>query len=210
MIFALVLLLGCFLAVWLVFFRWRWLKFNMGWAVVVTFFILHVLLIFLIGIRFVTPYTDDAVVVQHTIQIVPRLTEPSRVESVLVEPGVPVKKGQPLFQFDPEIYEDNVNQLEAQLAAAKQNVLVLKSDVEVANATVQRDKIAIDYDNVQLKIAKNLAVTGAGKEIQVESWTTEVEEDQAAIEQAEAELARAKLEYESQINGVNTTVAATQ
>src|SRR5215469_10217102 len=106
MIFALVLLFGCVLVVWLVFFRWRWLKFNMAWGIVVGYLFLHVLLIFMIGMRFVTPYTDNAVVVQHTIQIVPRLTEPSRVESVLVETGVPVKKGQPLFQFEPRIYQD--------------------------------------------------------------------------------------------------------
>src|SRR5215469_7060243 len=116
MIFALVLTFGFILLVWLVFFRFRWLKFNVGWGVFSTFFLVHVLLIFLIGLRFMTPYTSDAVVVQHTIQLVPRLTEPTMVTAVPVETGVPVKKGQPLIQFERRLYENNVNALQAQLA----------------------------------------------------------------------------------------------
>jgi hypothetical protein len=38
-------------------FRFRWLKFNIAWGIVSGFIGLHVLLIFLIGIRFVTPYS---------------------------------------------------------------------------------------------------------------------------------------------------------
>ena len=48
---------------------------------------------------------------------------------VLVAPNVPVKKGQPLFQFDRRAYQYKVDQLEASLAKAKQNVLVMKSDI---------------------------------------------------------------------------------
>jgi multidrug resistance efflux pump len=45
---------------------------------------------------------------------------------------VPVRKGQPLFQFDRRSYEYKVQQLEAELAKAKQDVLVLKADEAVA------------------------------------------------------------------------------
>ena len=61
------------LLVWLVFFQFKWLAWSIPWAVVSTFFLLHILLIFLIGVRFVAPYTTNAKVVQHTIQLVPRL-----------------------------------------------------------------------------------------------------------------------------------------
>src|SRR5258708_3645875 len=86
-------------------------------------------LIFLIGLRFVTPYSTDAKVIQHTIQLIPRLPEPTLVTAVLVEPNVPVKKGQPLFQFDRRPYEYKVNAVEAQLAAARQHVLELKAQL---------------------------------------------------------------------------------
>ena len=94
------------------------------------------LIIFLIGLRFMAPLATEAKIIQHTIQLVPRLSEPTLVTAVLVQPNVPVKKGQPLFQFDRRPYENKVKQLEAQLAQAKQNVLVLKADTEVGGQKV--------------------------------------------------------------------------
>ena len=95
---------------------------------------------FLIGLRFVTPNSANATVVQRTIQLIPRLPEPTLVTAVLVEENMPVKKGQPLFQFDRRPYEYKIQQLEAQLAEAKQNVLVLQADVEAATQKATRAK----------------------------------------------------------------------
>jgi hypothetical protein len=50
------------------------------------------MLVFLIGLRFVTPYSTNATVVQRTIQLIPRLPEPTLVTDVLVEEGAPVKR----------------------------------------------------------------------------------------------------------------------
>ena len=122
--------------VWLIFFKLKLLKFTKAWIVVSVVFGLHLLLIFLIGLRFVTPYTKHARVIQHTIQIIPRLPEPTLVTEVLVKPNVHVKKGQPLFQFDRRPYQYQVNSAQAQLAQAKQNVLELKASLEAADAEV--------------------------------------------------------------------------
>jgi hypothetical protein len=86
--------LGAFSIVfWLVFFKFKWLKLSLGWGIIISaFFVLHVLLVFVIGLRFVTPFAANATVVQHTIQIIPRLPEPTLVTAVLVEENVPVKK----------------------------------------------------------------------------------------------------------------------
>jgi multidrug resistance efflux pump len=67
-------------------------------------------IIFLLGLRYVAPASTEARVIQHTIQLVPRLPEPTLVTEVLVQPNVPVKKGQPLFQFDRRPYEYKVRQ----------------------------------------------------------------------------------------------------
>ena len=91
--------------VWLIFFRFKLIRFTPGWGVISGLFGVHILLIFLIGLRFVTPASTDAKVVQYTVQIIPRLPEPTLVTSVLVEEGVHVKKGQTLFQFDRTVYE---------------------------------------------------------------------------------------------------------
>jgi multidrug resistance efflux pump len=99
--------------------------------------------------RFVTPNSANATVVQRTIQLIPRLPEPTLVTAVLVEDNVLVKKDQPLFQFDRRPYEYKVAQIEAQLAEAKQNVDVLRADVEVSTQKALRTKVELDYQLYQ-------------------------------------------------------------
>jgi len=123
---AAILVLAIGLAIfWLVFFKLKLLRLTPAWGFGFSLVFAHFFLIFLIGLRFVTPNSANATVVQRTIQLIPRLPEPTLVTDVLVEENTPVKKGQPLFQFDRRPYEYKVRQLEAQLAEAKQNVLVL-------------------------------------------------------------------------------------
>ena len=208
MLFGILLAAGFILFVWLVFFKFRWLKFSVAWALVSVFIFLHVLFIFMIGLRFMTPYSTNARVIQHTIQLTPRLGEPTLVTAVLVEPDVPVKKGQPLFQFDRRPYEYKVQQLEAQLAQAKQNVHVLKADVDVAMETLSKKKSEAIFARFQQKLTTSLASQGAGPEEDAQRSDAQLKVAEAAIKEASAELDRAKLSYESEINGVNTSVAA--
>ena len=195
---------------WLVFFKFKWIRLTYGWGLFFLIFILHLSLIFIIGLRFVTPYTTNAKVIQHTIQLVPRLPEPTLVTAVLVEPDVPVKKGQPLFQFDRRPYEYKVRQLEAQLAQAQQNVKVMKADTEATAQKVVKLKSELSYSAYQQKLSAGLSMQGAGPEEDAQKWTAKVAADKAAIKEAEAELLRAQLNYASRIDGVNTKVAAIQ
>jgi multidrug resistance efflux pump len=176
--------------------------------VVSVFFGLHLLIIFMIGLRFVTPYATEARIVQPTIQLIPRLPEPTLVTAVLVQPNVPVKKGTPLFQFDRRPYEYKLQQLQAQLAAAMQDVQVKKADVAAAAQKVLRLQAELRYAKYQLALATRLAGQGAGPEEDAQKWTAQVEATQAAILEAQAEEQRARLRYGSKIDGVNTSVAA--
>src|SRR5260370_19546595 len=88
------------LGLWHVFFKFKWIKFSPGWGIVSVFVGIHMFLAFLVGLRFVTPYSASARIVQHTIQLIPRLPEPTLLTAVLAPPDCPVKKGQPLFHFD--------------------------------------------------------------------------------------------------------------
>ena len=210
MLFAIALTTGFILFVWLVFFRFKWLKFSVAWALVSVFIFLHVLFIFMIGLRFMTPASHDARVIQHTIQLTPRLSEPTLVTDVFVEPDVPVKKGQPLFQFDRRPYVYQVQQLEAQLAAAKQQVQILGADVNVAEQTLAKSTSEVAFARYQQQVAQALAIDQAGTKEQVEKWTIQLQVDEATVLEAKADVERAKLKYESQINGENTTVASVQ
>src|SRR5271170_4449596 len=122
--------------VWLVFFKFKWLRFSPAWGLVSVFIGVHLFLIFIIGLRFVTPYSANAKIVQHTIQLIPRLPEPTLLTAVLVAPDAPVKKGQPLFQFDRRPYEPRVRQLEAEIKAADDRVLAHTHQVAAAKHNI--------------------------------------------------------------------------
>ena len=210
MLFGFVLLFVYAVLVWAVFFKFKWMKFNIAWGVVSVSVGAHLLIIFLIGLRYMTPLSTDARVIQHTIQLTPRLSEPTLLTAVMVEQNVPVKKGTPLFQFDRRPYEYKVKQLDAQLAKAKQDVLVLKSDISVNAEKVVKLKAELDYATYQQKLSAGLAKTGAGPEEDAQKWAAQVAANQAAIKEAQAEQQRSVLRYQSEIGGVNTSVAAIQ
>ena len=69
MIAALLVLTVAFAIFWLVFFRFKLIRLTPGWGVIFGFFVIHLMLVFLIGLRFITPYSTNATVVQRTIQV---------------------------------------------------------------------------------------------------------------------------------------------
>src|SRR5271165_464184 len=217
------------LFVWLVFFKFKWLKFSKTWGIISLFFGAHLFLIFVIGLRFVAPFSTNVKVVQHTIQLIPRLPESTLVTDVLVQPDVPVKKGQPLFQFDRRPYEYQVRQLEAQLevasatamtakykveqlkaglAAANEDVRMYKADLDAAKQKVVRSKSELDYAKYQQQVSQGLAQKGAGPEEDAQKWEAQMNATEAAVLEATAGAERSSLKYESQWEGVNTTVAS--
>jgi multidrug resistance efflux pump len=229
MLFAFLITFVFLLFVWLVFFKFKWLKFTKAWGVISLFFAAHLFLIFVIGLRFVTPYSTNMKVVQHTIQLIPRLPEPTLVTAVLVQPDVEVKKGQPLFQFDRRPYEYQTRQLVAQLeaasasavsskykveqlkaglAAANQEVHMYKADLAAAEQKVIRTKSELEYAKYQQQLSHGLAQKGAGPEEDAQKWAAQMAADEAAVMEATAEAERSRLKYQSQWDGVNTTVAS--
>ena len=228
MMFAFLITFIFALAVWLVFFKFKWLKFSNAWGVLILFFAAHLFLTIIVGLRFVTPYSTNLKVVQYTIQLVPRLPEPTLVTAVLVQPNVAVKKGQPLFQFDRRPYEYQVRQLEAQiqaasasamsskykveqlkagLAGANQDVRMYKADLDAAEQKVIRSKSELEYAKYQQQLSQGLSEKGAGPEEDAQKWTAQTNADEAPVLQAAAEAEHSRLKYESQFEGVSTTVS---
>ena len=195
------------LAFWLVFFKFKWLRFTMTWGALGSIVFVHVLLVFMIGLRFVTPYSTDGRIIQHTIQIVPRLTEPTLVTEILVQPDMPVKKGDPLFRFDRRPYLYKVQKLMAQLAQAKQNVKVLEADMEIATHKLAKATSESTYAKYQQNLNTKLAASGAGSAEDAQRGDVQLNINDAAVKESSSELKKTSLNYQSRINGVNTTVA---
>ena len=145
-----------------------------------------------------------------------------------MKPDMPVKKGQPLFQFDRRPYEYQVRQLEAQLeaasanavsakfkveqlkagvASANQDVRMYKADLDASEQKTIRAKSDLEYAKYQQQLSAGLAQKGAGPEEDAQKWQAQMNANQASVMEATAEAERARLKYQSQWEGVNTTVA---
>ncbi|MCG6867435.1 MAG: HlyD family secretion protein [Gammaproteobacteria bacterium] len=210
MVAALVITFLYVFVVWLFFFKLQVAKFNVIWGLVTFWIGVHLLLVFLIGTRFSQPYTKDARIVRRTIQIVPRLPEPTLLKEVVVEPNVTVSKGDPLFRFDDTLYRQRVAGFEAELVAAKQNVLVLQADIDAANDAILKDEADIKYAQQQVNRYRDMSKKGAARQEDLDQWRDKLAEAQASLGVDQANLKKAQLQYNSQINGVNTSVAQVQ
>jgi len=196
--------------VWFIFFKAKWLKFNITWGIVTFWVGAHLLLVFLVALRFFQPFSIDSHVVRSTIQIVPRLTEPTILTEVLVEPNTEVKKGDPLYRFDDTVFSLEVAEATAQLVAAEQNAKILEQDVIAASEAIERANAQLAYALTQQARYENLVPAGGARQDELDRWDEQVTEDQAQVKEAEANLEKAQLALNSQIDGVNTGILQAQ
>jgi multidrug resistance efflux pump len=169
--------------------------------------------IFLIGVILLVmnynhPFTKSARIYFATTPIMPNVK--GRVIEVPVEPNVPLKEGDVLFRIDPQPYQYVVDQKKAQLAEAEQNVKQLKAAYDQALANVEKVNVQVklaqeEYDRQAQLFQKKVVAQAA---LDVATRNIDAAKQGLAAAQAAAESAR--LAYESEIGGVNTTVARLQ
>lgn len=210
MLIALAITLFYIIFVWLVFFKLELLRFNIVWGIVTFWVGAHLLLIFLVALRFFQPFTLDSHVIRSTIQIVPKLTQPTILTEVLVTPNEPVKAGDPLYRFDDTVFRLQVEGARAQLAAAEQNVKIMAEDVAAASDSVDRATAKLGFSMAQRARYETLVPQGGARQDELDRWEETVTEDEASVRQAEANLRKARLALESSVDGVNTGVAQAQ
>jgi multidrug resistance efflux pump len=161
------------------------------------------------------PYTQEARFYFSTTPIIPVVRGP--VTEVPVQPNVPVKKGDVLFRIDARPYEFVVQQKQAALAEAEQNVLQLKASLDasladVREATATRDRTKQSYDRFAEgnEGARRAGRAGPYSELEIENRRQAYLGSEGGLASTRAAAERARLASESQINGVNTTVARLQ
>jgi multidrug resistance efflux pump len=173
--------------------------------------------IFLIGfimlvMNYNHPFTNNARIYFVSTPIIPDVK--GRVIDVPVKPNEPLEAGDVLFRIDPQPYEFEVAQRRAALAEAEQNVSQLKAGFESAlaaseAATAQRDttKKAFDRYNEGNENARlggrPLPFSVADVENRRGAYLAAEATMQSAVSRAE----QARVTYQSQIDGVHTSVA---
>jgi multidrug resistance efflux pump len=97
--------------VWLIFFKFKWLPWNIVSQVIVFTLPVIGLTILILVLNIVAPSSHDVRVINYVVQVVPRVT--GRVIEVPVQPNRLVKKGEVLFRIDATPFLNEAAALEA-------------------------------------------------------------------------------------------------
>jgi multidrug resistance efflux pump len=145
------------------------------------------------------------VIVSTVTQIIPNVS--GQVVAISVKPNQPVKRGDVLFQIDPAPFQYKVSQLEAALAQAKQQTDQLKVSYQEAKANAEG--LAAQYAHYRLRLATIEQETREGvlSQFRAQDTRNQYEVINFQLQAAEAAQQKARLAMDSQIGGVNTTVA---
>jgi multidrug resistance efflux pump len=192
------------IALWLVFskfriVRWGWLSGTV--SIVVGALILAT---FLALFNYLTP-SGRVTVTGRVVEVTPNVT--GQIVGIPVKPNLPVKSGDVLFQIDPAPFQYKVSQLQASLAAAKQQTEILKTNYEQATANVAGLVAQQAYNKKRLADIQSLVADDANTQFQAQDRQNQYETVTAQLEVAKASQQSAKLALDSEIGGVNTTVA---
>jgi multidrug resistance efflux pump len=192
---------------WLVFSRFKLVRWNWISGTVAVFVGAFILAIFLALFNYLTP-SGRVTVTGRVVEVTPNVT--GQIVAIPVKPNVPVKTNDVLFQIDPAPFQYKVSQLRASLAAAKQQTEILKSNYEQATANVVGLTAQVGFNAKRLADIQKLAADEANTVFQAQDRQNQYETTLAQLNVAKASQQSAKLAMDSEIGGVNTTVAQIQ
>jgi multidrug resistance efflux pump len=196
-----ILLLGIYsFFVWLIFFKFKWLPWNIVSQVIVITLPIIGLTALILLLNIVAPSSHDIRVVNYVVPINPPVR--GLVTEVPIEPNRPIKKGDVLFRVDPTPFEIAVRNFEAQVAQLKVQLLTAEANSrnlqeQLKGATGQKEALdsKLKLSRLRLQQFKELAETGAGNKFDHEQAQADVQnlEGQLASTVATEAQAREKL-----------------
>jgi len=179
------------LGAYLVFIKFRLLKFNLFWQIVVGVVGFFGLLTILYGMNYTQPFSIGTTVSGLTTQVEARV--PGKVIEVEVKDNASVKKGDVLFKMDPQPYVDELHHSEASYAeaqlrtstailqdtqtvnAAQAQVQAVKAEILATQATIRAEESNLALQKTRLKEYTALKSKNAGSEFEVEKYETDVQ-----------------------------------
>ena len=222
----------CYVAVLALLVYLKVISLNLWWKLSPLLFGLVLLVVLIFPMQWGAP-SGVVNVYQPVIEIVPNVS--GDVKEVLARPLEPIKKGDVLFTIDPSPFQLEVDRYEAALKEAEQAALMLPADLETAEAFVaqceaalieakqQAETLKLALDAAEARVSKSqsqvqlaeskynrqseLRKNEATSEQGVETERRNLEAAKATLEETVAMREQAKLNLESRIGDVNTTVA---
>lgn len=192
------------LLAWLLFSKLKLLKFGWVSGTVVALGGAFILAVFLALFNYLTP-SGSVTVVSRVAEVTPNVS--GQVIEIPVKLNEPVKAGTVLFRIDPAPFQYKVQNLEASLAQAKQQVRQLKASYDQASANVEGLTKQLAFLTQRLADIDKLTGEQALSVFRQQDTQVQYETTLAQLQAAKAAQENARLAMESEIGGVNTTVA---
>lgn len=174
------------LIMWLVFFRFKLLAFDLKAKITTAVIGLVGVLGILIAVNFLHPQTMDARMIAHVVEVSSRLPQAGRVVEVPVQPNVPVKNGDVLFRIDPRPFEYEVSRLKAVLSQVEQSIPQLQAAFEGTTAEADRVQAQLDLSQKDFERTQELRQRGASTDQELDEKRRNLE---AALNAEKAALA---------------------
>src|SRR6478735_1097973 len=182
--------------VWLIFFKFKWLPWNIISQVIVVTIPVVALTIIILFMNIVAPSAGEIRAQNYVIPIVPRVT--GQVIEVPIEPNRPIKKGDVLFKLDPEPFKQILKAAEATLEGARVKLVTAEAtqrglDEQLKNAQAKKAALTprIDLSKKRVEQFTALANTGAGKRADLEAAQADLgnlESEFLALEATESQV----------------------
>ena len=169
--------------VWLIFFKFKLLPWNITSQVIVVTIPIIALTVLILFMNICAPSSSDVRAQNYVIPIVPRVT--GQVTDVPIEPNRPIKKGDVLFKIDPVPFEAATNAAEATLQGARD---------QLNNAVNKKASLTprIELAKKRVEQFTALASTGAGKRADLEQAQSDLGNLQSEFLAADATESQAK------------------
>ncbi len=182
---------------WLVFFKFKWLPWNVISQVITITIPIFGLTVLILILNVVAPSSADVRVINYVVSVNPRVA--GLVTEVPVVPNRPIKKGDVLFKIDPTPYELDVKnyqaqlaQLRAQLVTAEANSRNLRQQLKSATASAAGVSSQLELARLRVRQFEELAATGAGNKFDLEKAQTDVANLGAQLSSARADESQAR------------------
>jgi multidrug resistance efflux pump len=169
--------------VWFIFFKKKWLPWNITSQVIVVTIPVICLAIIILFMNIVAPSAGEVRAMNYVIPIVPRVT--GQVTEVPIEPNRPIKKGDVLFKIDPVPFEAAMKAAEATLRGLGDQ---LKNTAAKKAALLPR----IDLAKKRVEQFTALASTGAGRRADLEQAQSDLGNLEGEFLAADATESQAK------------------
>jgi multidrug resistance efflux pump len=178
--------------VWLVFSKFKLLKWGWGAGSVTVLVGALILAVFLAMFNYLTP-SGSLTVISRVVEVTPNVS--GQVVSIPVRTNVPVKAGTILFQMDQSPFQ------------ATQQAKQLVSNYEQATANVEGLTAQLAYNRKRMSDIEKLTGEQAQTVFKMQDTQVQYETVNYQLQAAKAAQLTAKLARDSEIGGANTTVA---